>query len=60
VWQDRIAMVSPSEVVLIDHATGTVTPVDNLLAAMLLERTRAVPTAAVGTPPPAEEVTEHE
>jgi len=53
-------MVSPSEVVLIDHATGTITPVDDLLAAMLLERARAVPTAAVGTPPPAEEDTEHE
>jgi hypothetical protein len=53
-------MVSPSEVVLIDHATGTVTPVDDLLAVMLLEQTRAVPTAAVGTPPPAEEDTEHE
>lgn len=53
-------MVSPSEVVLIDHATGTVTPVDDLLAAELLDRARAVPTAAVAVPPPDEKDAENE
>jgi hypothetical protein len=59
-WQDLDAMVSPSEVVLIDHATGTVTPVDDILAAALLERARAVPTAAVAVLPPDEEDIENE
>jgi hypothetical protein len=53
-------MVSPSEVVLIDHATGTITPVDDLLAAELLDRARAVPTAAVAILPPDEEDAENE
>jgi hypothetical protein len=54
-------MVSPSEVVLIDHATGTITPVDDILAAELLDRARAVPTAAVAIlPPDDQEDTEHE
>ncbi len=53
-------MVSPSEVVLIDHATGTITPVDDLLAAELLDRARAVPTAAVAILPPDEEDSDNE
>ena len=53
-------MVSPSEVVLIDHATGTITPVDDLLAAELLDRARGVPTAAVAILPPDEEDAEKE
>ena len=52
-------MVSPSEVVLIDHATGTITPVDDLLAAELLDRARGVPTAAVAILPPDEEDAEN-
>jgi hypothetical protein len=50
-------MLSPSEprITLIDHSTGEITtlegrPVEEL-ASTLVEQARAMPTAAIGTPP---------
>ena len=50
-------MVSPPEprVTLIDHSTGEITTLEGRpvqeLASALVEQARAMPTAAVGTPP---------